>query len=114
MQVHQARHVTLPVTSWVTCMQVIMNSLSGASRLYVGHNMKTQKVFMAIEGLTREAFQRWDPPIAQLKGIPSSTGILSVIVSCAGQQSSRLARCLWACVTTSYTRLHSKVACQVG
>ena len=65
-----------------------MSSLQGASCLYVGHHVKLKKVFMAIEGLTREQFEQWDPPVAQLKGIPDSKDIFSVIVSCAGQHWS--------------------------
>ena len=65
-----------------------MSSLPQASCMYVGHDTKTRKVFMAIEGLTQEQFENWDPPIAQLKGTLSSIeDIRSVIVSCAGQYS---------------------------
>ena len=64
-----------------------MSSMPRANCLYVGHNLKTKKVFIAVEGLARKTFESWDPPIAQLKGIPSSGDILSVIVSCAGQHS---------------------------
>ena len=65
-------------------MQVIVSSLPRGTCLYVGHNVKIKKVFVAIEGLTRELFESWNPPIAQLRDIPSSKDILSVIVSCAG------------------------------
>ena len=63
-----------------------MSSLPRASCLYVGHDTKTRKVFLALEGLTREQFECWEPPIAQLKGTLSSIeDIRSVIGSCAGQ-----------------------------
>ena len=68
-------------------MQVIMSSLPEARCLYVGHNMKIKKVFIAIEGLSREQFEQWEAPVPQLRGIASGKDILSVMVSCSGQHT---------------------------
>lgn len=66
-------------------VQVILSSLPDAGCLCVNHNRKLRKVFIALEGLTRDQFEAWQPPMAQLRDIPSCSGILGVIVSCVGQ-----------------------------
>ena len=63
-------------------MQVILDSLPGAHCLAVRHNERvSKKVFIALEGLSLQQFEAWKPPIAQLRDIPNSHG---VIVSCTG------------------------------
>ncbi len=64
-----------------------MSSLPEARCLYLGHNMKIKKVFIAIEGLSREQFEQWEAPVPQLRGIASGKDILSVMVSCSGQHT---------------------------
>ena len=65
-------------------MQAILGSLPQASCISVGHNRDVKYVFIAVEGLSREQFEAWEPPLAQLRSIPSGDDIIGAIVSCAG------------------------------
>ena len=76
-------------------MQIILDSLPGAHCLDVRHNERvSKKVFIAVEGLSQEQFEAWEPPIDQLRALPSGHG---VIVSCAGASASP------CCMTLSRT-----------
>ena len=59
------------------------------------HNERVSRmVFIALEGLSLEQFGAWKPPIAQLRDIPNSHG---VIVSCAGAAVLHAHHAAWHC-----------------